>query len=76
MGNGIYFKIAGQEDLDMLQIFAIISYSFWNIGRKVFFFYFNLMKKGQKLQDGAHLCNLNLTSTSYSFWNITQKVSK
>ena len=23
MGNGIYFKIAGQEDLDMVQIFAI-----------------------------------------------------
>ena len=23
MGNGIYFKIAGWEDLDMLQIFPI-----------------------------------------------------
>jgi hypothetical protein len=25
MGNGIYFKIAGYVDLDMLHIFAIIS---------------------------------------------------
>ena len=32
MGNGFYFKIAGQVDLDMLNMFALkltsISYSF------------------------------------------------
>ena len=40
MGNGIYFKIAGYVDLDMLSHFCnlnltFISYSFWNRGRKV-----------------------------------------
>jgi hypothetical protein len=40
MGNGIYFKIAGYVDLDMLQFFCnlnltFIYYSFWNIRWKV-----------------------------------------
>jgi hypothetical protein len=26
MGNGIYFKIAGQVDLDMLNMFAVSTY--------------------------------------------------
>ena len=26
MGNGIYFKIAGYADLDMLHIFAVSTY--------------------------------------------------
>ena len=44
MGNGIYFKIAGWVDLDMPHIFCnlkltFISYSFWNIRRKVLKFY-------------------------------------
>jgi hypothetical protein len=44
MGTGIYFKIAGYVDLDMLHIFCnlnltSISYSFWNKGRKVLTFW-------------------------------------
>jgi hypothetical protein len=39
MGQGIYFKIAGWVDLDMVQFCNLnltpISYSFWNKGRKV-----------------------------------------
>ena len=44
MGNGIYFKIARYVDLDMLSHFynlnlTFISYSFWNIRRKVLNFF-------------------------------------
>jgi hypothetical protein len=41
IGNGIYFKIAGWVDLDMLHIFCnlnlpFISYSFWNMHVKIY----------------------------------------
>jgi hypothetical protein len=43
MGNQIYFKIAGYVDLDILNMFAVltyhVSYSFWNKGRKVLKFW-------------------------------------
>jgi hypothetical protein len=43
MGQGIYFKIAGLVDLDMVQFFNLnltsFSYSFWNKGRKVLKFW-------------------------------------
>ena len=56
MGNGIYFKIAGYEDLDMLQIFAIklnlyLLLVFEIQDEKYYYFIFKLMKKGQELQD-------------------------
>jgi hypothetical protein len=87
---GFTSKLQGRKILTCCKCLQLkltfISYSFWNIRRKVFKKKLNLMKKGQELQDllencrvgwtrhGAHVCNL--TSISYSFWNITRKVLK
>jgi hypothetical protein len=65
----------------ILYLKTFISYSFWNIRRKVLLFFLIWWKKGQELLDGysyllqncrvgryrhgAHFCNLNLTSISY-----------
>ena len=60
MGNGIYFKIAGWVDLHMLHIFCnlnltFISYSFWNIRRKVLNILQIWWKKGNNSKMGNQI---------------------
>jgi hypothetical protein len=60
MGIGIYLKIAGYVDFDMLHIFCnlnltFISYSFWNITRKVLFFFLIWWKKGNNSKMGTQI---------------------
>ena len=49
MGNGIYFRIAGYVDLDMLNMFAVSTYhlslTVFEIKDKKYYNFENLMKK-------------------------------
>ena len=51
MGNQIYFKIAGQVDLDMLSMFAVSTYHLslivFEIKDEKYLNFENLMKKGK-----------------------------
>jgi hypothetical protein len=63
MGNGIYFKIAGWVDLDMLHIFAIKLNIFLNIRRKVLKILVKLQVLGNNSKTVNNIKNLTWSKT-------------